>query len=626
MAGGLVACGEGFGGGRAVAQTAEPTAQPPPRTKPSQPPASKSATTNAPAKFEIKAYNVEGNTLLPPHVVDEAVSPHTGEKVSFDDVRHAVSALTLAYRKRGYETVSVVVPPQKLTNSVLTVRVVEGKLVEVNVVKNNYFSKENVLRSLPSLRTNTVLNTKMLQPELDQANANSDRQIYPVIMPGPEPGTSVLNLRVKDQLPLHGRFEVNDSGTAGTPSLRLNASVQYLNLWQAEQQIGLQYGFSPQQYKASTPINQFYDVPLIDNYSLYYRIPFGGSADAAGASAPGQTFGYDEVNQRFVAPPTLARPDLTIYANRSYSDTALKLGPLNTVVKTSVISIESQPSGEDYTINEGVGARYSKPLPPMLGFNSTWSAALDFKYYNLTSYNTNNFFSTTVITNNGSAQSTTTKIGRGETPRTPVVEYMPLNFRWDGTRPDKWGSTTLDFSYSFNMAFLSGNQDFDTAAYSSNAKANYSVIDLGFSREFALPDNCSLLIKADGQAATSPLLSNEQFGMGGTAGVRGYFDGEAYGDAGWRFAVEPRSRVIDLGLVNGKYPVRVRFSAFTDYGQLNLVDQPNSKLDLWGAGCGMAGNIGSTIDFRLAVAWALLPGPHTGAGDGIAYFGLGAQF
>ena len=44
------------------------------------------------------------------------------------------------------------------------------------------------------------------------------------------------------------------------------------------------------------------------------------------------------------------------------------------------------------------------------------------------------------------------------------------------------------------------------------------------------------MLSANGQWADGPLISNEQFAMGGLAGVRGYVDGQAYGDKGWRSA------------------------------------------------------------------------------------------
>ena len=49
------------------------------------------------------------------------------------------------------------------------------------------------------------INSHVFQRELDLANANRDRQVYPVIGPGLEPGTSELTLKVKDRFPLHAR-------------------------------------------------------------------------------------------------------------------------------------------------------------------------------------------------------------------------------------------------------------------------------------------------------------------------------------------------------------------------------------------------------------------------------------
>src|SRR5262249_4931848 len=155
----------------------------------------------------------------------------------------AMGALQLEYRERGYPTVAVSLPPQQVTNGMIHVQVTEGTLAEIMASNNHYFSSENVMRALPSLHTNRVLHGRDVQAELDQANASSDRQIYPEVRPGPEPGTSALVLDVKDRLPLHGRLELNNSSTPATPELRLNLNISYNDLWQLEHSIGFQYGF-----------------------------------------------------------------------------------------------------------------------------------------------------------------------------------------------------------------------------------------------------------------------------------------------------------------------------------------------------------------------------------------------
>ena len=63
-------------------------------------------------------------------------------------------------------------------------------------------------------------------------------------------------------------------------------------------------------------------------------------------------------------------------------------------------------------------------------------------------------------------------------------------------------------------------------AYATNAADNYFTMQMGVSREQRLYKDWTVLLHADGQWASTPLFSNEQFAMGGVAGVRGYTDGD----------------------------------------------------------------------------------------------------
>src|SRR6202012_365318 len=124
-----------------------------------------------------------------------------------------VEQLQKAYHDRGYVTIAVGLPQQKLTNATVKIQVTEGWLESIDVKGNRYFSSNNVMRALPSLHTNILLNGNVLQAELNRANINQDRQIYPFICPGPDPGSSALTLNVKDQLPLHGKLDLNNQAT-----------------------------------------------------------------------------------------------------------------------------------------------------------------------------------------------------------------------------------------------------------------------------------------------------------------------------------------------------------------------------------------------------------------------------
>ena len=176
--------------------------------------------------------------------------------------------------------------------------------------------------------------------------------------------TSVLDLTVKDQLPLHAKLELNNQNSPGTPDLRVNGSAEYDNLWQLEHSFGVQYSFSPEDYKLGNQWD-FYDEPLVANYSAFYRLPLGtpGSVADAVSSQP-ESFGYDEATRKFNLPPPSGVPELNLYASRSTIDTGIELGATQTIFnQPGVQQIFEQDRQEDLTVTEDLGFRLSGPIP-----------------------------------------------------------------------------------------------------------------------------------------------------------------------------------------------------------------------------------------------------------------------
>jgi len=162
--------------------------------------------TNPGPKFDLEKYLITGNSILTPGDIGEILTNLPGAfgtNVTFDGIRAALTDLQMAYRERGFVTVAVGLPQQKLTNATVKVQVTEGRLANIHITGNRYFGDRNVMRALPSLHTNMLLNSHVFQRELDLANASRDRQIYPVIGPGLAPGTSELTLKVLH--PQHAR-------------------------------------------------------------------------------------------------------------------------------------------------------------------------------------------------------------------------------------------------------------------------------------------------------------------------------------------------------------------------------------------------------------------------------------
>jgi hemolysin activation/secretion protein len=588
--------------------------------------------TNGPF-FEVKGYTLIGNTLLPQDVIDQVFEPYVGTNVTFEIIRQALVDLRTVYIDHGFPTVSVALPQQTLTNGIVKVSVTEGKLATITVANAGhvYFSSNNVMRALPSLRPGILLTNPIFQAELDRANANQDRQIYPQVEPGPTEGTTALRLDVRDQLPLHGKIEVNNQATPGTPDLRVDTSIAYKNLWQREHSVGLQYAFSPEAYKAGKQWAP-YDQPLVANYSGFYRFPIGNQQSVADvvAARPG-TFGYNEATRKFDLPPPSGRSEINIYASRSTIDTGVERSPKEILFDVpGVRQVTRSDAQQDITKNETLGIHLTQPLPELGAWQLSLSPGVDYKIYELASFKTNVFAFTDVrVDSSGHPTSTNTTEVPSAVPTTlRSLKYLPVSLHFDASKRDPFGTTAFGIGVSVNAWHSGPLRAVENLSTNSHVSGHWVTVTPSLTRDFIIHTNWTLSLHAEGQWANETLISNEQMGFGGVSNVRGYQEGEVFGDTGWRINAELKSPGQVIGMVYRKQPLIVRGSIYSDFAQVFSLNQELHIPDasLWGVGFGGVMSVGSHWEARLLFSWPLMSTDVTRAGEPRFNFGINGQF
>src|SRR5262245_28722777 len=249
--------------------------------------------------FTIRDFFVQGNNLLLPDQVESILAPFIGPRRSFQDIEAARAALEEAYHKLGYPTIAVTVPEQTVEFGVFTLVVYEGRLQSIEVTENRFFSDDYVRRKLPAIKLGALLHEPTVLKQLDTLNANPDIKVLPILKPSDEPGQLNLDLKVKDRVPVHAKIELNNRGVPTTPLLRLNAALQYTNLFDADHVITLQTSQTPQDWGAVEVYSGNYLIPLRtpDEYFVLYGagassrarlgtspLPVGGGLDIIGNS------------------------------------------------------------------------------------------------------------------------------------------------------------------------------------------------------------------------------------------------------------------------------------------------------------------------------------------------------
>src|SRR5690606_6046233 len=160
------------------------------------------ATAQETASFEVRAFQVKGNTVLPPEVVERAVYPFMGPGRTSDDVEAARAALQAAYEERGFIAVSVFIPEQSVEGGVLMLEVAEQAIGQVLV---EGAKKPEAVRALASsLTPGQTPNLPEFQRDVVALNQNPTRRVTPELRAGVAPGTLDVVLAVEESSPWHG--------------------------------------------------------------------------------------------------------------------------------------------------------------------------------------------------------------------------------------------------------------------------------------------------------------------------------------------------------------------------------------------------------------------------------------
>jgi hemolysin activation/secretion protein len=343
-------------------------------------------------------------------------------------------------------------------------------------------------------------------------------------------------------------------------------------------------------------------------------------------------YGYNEATRRFELPPSTGRPEISAYGARSTTDLS-QFGPRENTINTALQIIDNQIVTRTVTRDDSTGIRLSLPHDPMWGIRGAWNVGLDFKSHLGRTFPSNIFYTTAVSTNNLTGEAiirqTTTQVASPSSSQD--FSYMNLSLGWQGYRPDPQGFFMGSASVGVgSAAAFTPLGDFRRDVGSKDAAQQFVVTRLRIAREQNLPWRMKLAASIDGQLSSQSMVSLEQIGIGGMSSVRGYREGEIYGDDGFFTQVELRSPAFNHedSFDGKKVLMGTTVSIFSDYGRVYYKQSrgADAKVDLWGAGLGLSSYFTSHVEAKVVLGWALKNSPTRSVGDFLATFVVGAKF
>ncbi|HVU24953.1 MAG TPA: ShlB/FhaC/HecB family hemolysin secretion/activation protein [Opitutus sp.] len=368
---------------------------------------------------------------------------------SFESLQRIVVATSTYLEASGYPFLTIYLPQQDITGGAVQVVVTVGRAEDIVKVKGAKYFNERQYRAAIRQRPGEPIDTTDLQADVDWLNRNPFRHVTTIAAPGAKVGSTDLELRVDERLPLRLTAGYNNTGSLVSDEDRVFAGITWGNAFGRGDQLGYQYSASPD---ARTSVTHS------GNYST--DLPWRHTLSVFGA--------YSELVGRVSAP----------------------------------LSLKGH--------NGQLGLRYAIPLRPLRPkVTQDLTLGFDFK-----SSDNNLLFAEFPITDN-------------------LTQIAQFTAAYDLGFTDRWGGTSLGVNLFVSPGGLtSRNHGRYFAISRAGARADYVYGQLTAQRQTRLPRGFTWSIRGVLQLSSANLLGSEQMVGGGAGSVRGYEEGEAYGDQG----------------------------------------------------------------------------------------------
>lgn len=171
----------------------------------------------------VREIRLVGNTVLSELETQNLVAPYLQRENSFAELAALRDSLTRLYISRGYLNSGAVIPVQTVTNGVITIQMMEGRLGAIEYSTDGRFREQTILRRVRRGLTDP-LNVNQLEQQL-QVLQQDDRidRVQAALVPGEERGVSKLRLQLLENKPVRVSLQMDnyESPSVGAEAARI---------------------------------------------------------------------------------------------------------------------------------------------------------------------------------------------------------------------------------------------------------------------------------------------------------------------------------------------------------------------------------------------------------------------
>lgn len=296
----------------------------PERPSPSRPeidapaPAPKTQGDATDIRFLLSRIDFDPSVYLTPAELDHLAQPLIGRTVALDELQRVVDAINALYAERGLTTARAVLPAQPVTNGVVRIRLVEGRIGVTSVEGASGRSAEHVRRR-GGLRAGVIAAPSALEQQLRVFNLNNDAQLRARMVPGEGFGRTDVVLTAVEPRRVSADVFIDNNGFPSTGTAEIGAVLRvYKVLSAADRLTGVMVasrGVRSGNLSLSTPIGERFRISATTSYGRT-RVLFGAIAPL-GVRGTSLSFGGDGAALLHVGAQSTVTATVALQTSRS---------------------------------------------------------------------------------------------------------------------------------------------------------------------------------------------------------------------------------------------------------------------------------------------------------------------
>jgi len=184
-------------------------------------------------RFLVTGFLIHGNTQLTRDEIHAVLQPYTNIEISNQQLHDAAADLMNVYRRAGLFSAKVIIPPQGVTDGVVNLQVLEGRLDDEGVILENSGESvsNDVLEAIiqDNFKSGQLLRTADVERSILLINDLPGLSSHSVLYPGTEVGSAKLHIKTTDEAFINGTIDIDNFGNYYTGENRLGLTLHFNN-------------------------------------------------------------------------------------------------------------------------------------------------------------------------------------------------------------------------------------------------------------------------------------------------------------------------------------------------------------------------------------------------------------